>query len=88
MIAGKWTSKKSALDMRISSMLMSLIDNIPNVFVIGLSSRLHAIDPSFTRSGRLDDVQEIIIKLPRQRYEILDIITKSKSLLASPLCLN
>jgi SpoVK/Ycf46/Vps4 family AAA+-type ATPase len=79
MIAGKLTSKKSGLDMRISSMLMSLIDNSKNnVFIIGLSSRLHAIDPSFLRSGRLDDIQEIIIKLPEQRYQILNIITKSK----------
>lgn len=77
MIAGKLTSKKGSLDMRISSMLMSLIDGLnDNVFVIGLSSRLHAVDPSFLRSGRLDDIQEIIIKLPEQRYDILKIITK------------
>lgn len=77
MIAGKLTSKKANLDMRISSILMSLIDELKkNVFIIGLSSRLHAIDPAFLRSGRLDDVQEIIIKLPEQRYEILNIMTK------------
>ncbi|KAI9330121.1 P-loop containing nucleoside triphosphate hydrolase protein [Pilaira anomala] len=77
MIAGKLTSKKANLDMRISSILMSLIDGLKkNVFIIGLSSRLHAIDPAFLRSGRLDDVQELIIKLPKQRYEILNIMTK------------
>lgn len=80
MIAGKLTTKKGSLDLRISSMLMALIDASKNVFVIGLSSRLHAIEPSFLRSGRLDDMQEIIIKLPEQRYDILNIITKSKPL--------
>lgn len=77
MIAGKWSSKKSALDIRISSILLSLIDTTKNAYIIGLTSRLHAIDPSFIRSGRLDDLQEIIIKLPEQRYDILDIVTKS-----------
>ncbi|KAI9264680.1 P-loop containing nucleoside triphosphate hydrolase protein [Helicostylum pulchrum] len=82
MIAGKLTSKKASLDMRISSILMSLIDGLNSgVFVMGLTSRLHAVDPSFLRSGRLDDVQEIIIKLPEQRYEVLNIITQ-----ALPFC--
>lgn len=59
-------------------MLLSLIDTMDNAYIIGLTSRLHAIDPSFIRSGRLDDLQELIIKLPEQRYAILDILTKSK----------
>lgn len=42
----------------------------------GTTSRLHAIDPVFIRSGRLDMVVEIATKLPQQRYEILQIITK------------
>lgn len=79
MIAGKLTSKKASLDMRISSILMSLIDGLNSgVFVMGLTSRLHAVDPSFLRSGRLDDVQEIVIKLPEQRYDVLNIITQGK----------
>lgn len=79
MIAGKLTSKKASLDMRISSILMSLIDGLNSgVFVMGLTSRLHAVNPSFLRSGRLDDVQEIIIKLPEQRFEVLNIITQGK----------
>ncbi|KAI7889822.1 P-loop containing nucleoside triphosphate hydrolase protein [Mucor mucedo] len=77
MIAAKLTSKKGSLDMRISSILMALLDRSKNVFVIGLSSRIHAVDPSFLRSGRLDDIQEIVIKLPEQRYDILRIITKN-----------
>ncbi|CEP08698.1 hypothetical protein [Parasitella parasitica] len=76
MIAGNWTSKKSDLDMRLSSMLMSCIDNLQNAYVIGITSRLHAIEPAFLRSGRLDDIQEIVINSPQQRYDILDIITK------------
>ncbi|OBZ87913.1 hypothetical protein A0J61_04039 [Choanephora cucurbitarum] len=76
MLASKWTSKKSPLDMRLSSLFMSLIDKSDNIFLIGLTSRLHAIEPAFIRSGRLDDVQEIVIKYPEQRYEILNIITK------------
>ncbi|CAO3616280.1 unnamed protein product [Mucor hiemalis] len=77
MIAGTITSKKSGLDMRISSLLASLIDKMgSNVYIIGLSNRLHAIDPSFLRSGRIDDIMEIVIKLPEQRYAILQIVTK------------
>ena len=85
MIAGNWTSKKSDLDMRLSSMLMSCVDNLHNAFVIGITSRLHAIEPAFLRSGRLDDLQEIIINSPEQRYGILNIITKSKINIS---CLN
>lgn len=77
MLTGKWTSKKSALDMRISSLLLSLIDQLKDAYIIGLTSRLHAIDPSFLRSGRIDDLKEITIKLPEQRYAILQIVTKS-----------
>ncbi|KAL7316006.1 hypothetical protein PS15m_005155 [Mucor circinelloides] len=77
MIAGKWTSKKSDLDMRLSSMLMSCIDNVSNAYVIGMTSRLHAIEPAFLRSGRLDDLQEIVINTPEQRYAILAIVTKN-----------
>lgn len=77
MIAGFITSKKSGLDMRLSSLLASLIDKMgSNVYVIGLTNRLHAIDPSFLRSGRIDDVREIVVKLPEQRYAILQIVTK------------
>lgn len=77
MIAGTITSKKSGLDKRISSLLASLIDKMgSNVYIIGLSNRLHAIDPSFLRSGRIDDIMEIVIKLPEQRYAILQIVTK------------
>ncbi|KAK4515042.1 uncharacterized protein ATC70_002652 [Mucor velutinosus] len=77
MIAGKWTSKKSDLDMRLSSMLMSCIDAVDNAYVIGMTSRLHAIEPAFLRSGRLDDLEEITINTPEQRYAILSIVAKN-----------
>lgn len=77
-ITGKWSSKKGNLDIRISSILTQLIDQSEkNTFILGTTSRLHAIDPSFLRSGRLDTIQEIAIKRPWQRYEILDIMTKA-----------
>ena len=44
--------------------------------MLGLTSRLHAMDDSFLRAGRLDDVQEILIKTPQSRREILDIMTQ------------
>ncbi|KAI9471992.1 MAG: P-loop containing nucleoside triphosphate hydrolase protein [Benjaminiella poitrasii] len=76
MIAGQWTSKKNALDMRLASMLMTMIDQLENAYIIGITSRLHAIDASFLRSGRLDDLQLLNVKTPKQRYDILNILTK------------
>ena len=34
------------------------------------------MDDSFIRAGRLDDVQEVLIKTPQSRREILDIMTQ------------
>ncbi|RCH95460.1 Spermatoproteinsis associated protein 5 [Rhizopus azygosporus] len=77
-ISGRASTRKSKLDIRIFSVLLHLIDQLgKNGFIIGTTSRLHAIDPVFIRSGRLDMVVEIATKLPQQRYEILQIITKS-----------
>ncbi|KAG0183034.1 hypothetical protein DFQ28_005051 [Apophysomyces sp. BC1034] len=75
-------SKKEGVDARISSTLLSLLDELNAfnatsfVFIIGLSSRLHAIDPCFICSGRLDYLEEIVIKLSNQRREILDILAQ------------
>ncbi|KAF7725351.1 hypothetical protein EC973_009691 [Apophysomyces ossiformis] len=74
--------RKDAVDARISSTLLSLLDemNGPHatnfIFIIGLSSRLHAIDPCFLNSGRLDHHEELLIKLADQRYAILAILTQ------------
>ena len=43
---------------------------------VGLTSRLHAIDPCFLRAGRLDDVVEMNVKTAQARREILDIMTQ------------
>lgn len=45
----------------------------------GLTSRLHAIDPCFLRSGRLDTIHELTFTSPKQRYDVLHILTKSKA---------
>ncbi|KAI9251726.1 P-loop containing nucleoside triphosphate hydrolase protein [Sporodiniella umbellata] len=77
-IAGKWSSRKSSLDIRILSILTQLIDQSEhNVFILATTSRLHEIDPRFLRSGRLDILQELSIKRPHQRHEILKIVTKA-----------
>ncbi|KAG2214735.1 hypothetical protein INT45_013790 [Circinella minor] len=80
LLAGKLKGKKGDLDVRIASMLLSILDNLnqkePFIYIIGLTSRLHAIDDSFLRAGRLDDVQEVLIKTSQSRREILDIMTQ------------
>ncbi|KAL0097019.1 P-loop containing nucleoside triphosphate hydrolase protein [Phycomyces blakesleeanus] len=82
MLAGTLDHKKTGLDSRLGSLLLSLIDKInqPNddhlVYIIGITSRLHAVDPCFLRSGRLDKVEEIVIKDAKQRYEILLVLTQ------------
>jgi ATP-dependent 26S proteasome regulatory subunit len=79
MLAGKLIKSKTGLDTRVTSMMQSCIDdNQGQVFILALTNRLHAIDPSFLRSGRLDDVQELVIKFPSQRYDILTLLTQRK----------
>ncbi|SAM08560.1 hypothetical protein [Absidia glauca] len=77
MLAGKLIKSKTGLDTRVTSMMQSCIDdNQGQVFILALTNRLHAIDPSFLRSGRLDDVQELVVKFPSQRYDILTLLTQ------------
>ncbi|RUS19109.1 hypothetical protein BC937DRAFT_87980 [Endogone sp. FLAS-F59071] len=63
-------------------MLVSIVDSlntdpsVGQVFVIGTTNRLHAVDPSLIRSGRLDRIFELIIKSPAQRLQILNILTQ------------
>ncbi|CAO3645125.1 unnamed protein product [Cunninghamella blakesleeana] len=77
MVAPNLTKNKSGLDTRILSTLLSCIDNLPpNQFIIGLTNRLHAIDPCVLRSGRLDLRYELLVKLPSQRYSILEVLTE------------
>ncbi|CAO3622952.1 unnamed protein product [Cunninghamella echinulata] len=77
MVAPKLTKNKSGLDTRILSTLLSCIDQLsPHLFIIGITNRLHAIDPCVLRSGRLDHRYELVVKLPSQKYSILEILTK------------
>ncbi|KAI9029876.1 P-loop containing nucleoside triphosphate hydrolase protein [Phycomyces nitens] len=82
MLAGTLDHKKTGLDSRLGSLLLSLIDRINQpdddhlVYVVGITSRLHAVDPCFLRSGRLDKVEEIVIKDAKQRLEILIILAQ------------
>ncbi|CAG8466792.1 6314_t:CDS:10 [Acaulospora morrowiae] len=49
---------------------------IGQVFVIGLTNRLHAVNNTLRRPGRLDRTYELLIKKPEQRQKILEIMTK------------
>ncbi|CDS12876.1 hypothetical protein LRAMOSA05060 [Lichtheimia ramosa] len=65
-------------EVKVASALLSVIDRDETfLYIIGVTSRLHAVNPWFLRSGRLDDIQEIIINTPAARYEILDIMTQN-----------
>ncbi|ORZ26140.1 P-loop containing nucleoside triphosphate hydrolase protein [Absidia repens] len=75
MLAGKLSKNKTGLDTRTTSILQACLDQLDGtVFILGLTNRLHAIDASFLRSGRLDDIHELVVKLPSQRYSILSIL--------------
>ncbi|KAG0359766.1 hypothetical protein BGZ54_009844 [Gamsiella multidivaricata] len=64
--------------------LVDLINTNPSgnkVFIVGeihlsLTNRLHAVDQSLVRSGRLDKVFDLHLKGARQRLEVLDIVAK------------
>ncbi|KAI9317031.1 P-loop containing nucleoside triphosphate hydrolase protein [Dichotomocladium elegans] len=70
MIAGREAS--------VASVLRSVLDsNADFLYLIGLTSRLHAVDKTFLRSGRLDHVRELVVKTPSARREILEIMTRN-----------
>ncbi|KAI8994712.1 P-loop containing nucleoside triphosphate hydrolase protein [Pilobolus umbonatus] len=68
---------KNSLENRMASMIMHQLDQLENVFIIGLTSRLQSIDSCFLRSGRLDHIQALEVKSPEQRLAILTILSKS-----------
>ncbi|KAI9496440.1 P-loop containing nucleoside triphosphate hydrolase protein [Zychaea mexicana] len=82
LLAGSLKGKKGDLDVRIASTLLSILDRLnqhplcPFIYIIGLTSRLHAMDGSFLRAGRLDDVHEVVIKTSQARREILEIMAQ------------
>ncbi|KAL1933312.1 hypothetical protein VTP01DRAFT_7402 [Rhizomucor pusillus] len=82
LLAVRLAGKKSDLDIRVAATLKDILDNVNthdsqhSVYVIGLTSRLHAIDPCFLRSGRLDTIFELTIKTPLARQQVLDILAR------------
>ncbi|KAF9350852.1 hypothetical protein BGX26_011019 [Mortierella sp. AD094] len=72
----------SGVEAKLFATLLNLIDSInmrPNgskVFVIALTNRLHAVDTSLVRSGRLDKVFDLHLKGVHQRLQVLQILSK------------
>ncbi|GBB91358.1 hypothetical protein RclHR1_01860012 [Rhizophagus clarus] len=82
-ITDKIASICTGVESKLYSMLIKLIDSINSndlykgqIFIIGLTNRLYAINNNLYRSGRLDKIYELNIKKPEQRLQILKIITK------------
>ncbi|KAI9139500.1 P-loop containing nucleoside triphosphate hydrolase protein [Paraphysoderma sedebokerense] len=80
MIAGKTSNdmtKNTGLESRVQSLFLSLLDSvncekgIAPLFIIGLTNRLHALDPRITRPGRLDEIFEIPNLSADGRYQVL-----------------
>ncbi|KAF9958170.1 hypothetical protein BGZ72_000777 [Mortierella alpina] len=81
MIASKRTSRKG-VEAKLFATLLHLVDSInlsatgSKIFVIALTNRLHAVDSSLTRSGRLDKVFDLHLKGVEQRLQVLKIVSK------------
>ncbi|KAK9729674.1 hypothetical protein K7432_000081 [Basidiobolus ranarum] len=71
--------KSTNVEGRLFSKLIGMIDSIGvtrNLFVIGITNRLHAISISLMRSGRLDCLYELNYTRWEQRERVLRLITK------------
>ncbi|KAF9573770.1 hypothetical protein EC968_008049 [Mortierella alpina] len=81
MIASKRTSRKG-VEAKLFATLLHLVDSInlnaagSKIFIIALTNRLHAVDSSLTRSGRLDKVFDLHLKGVEQRLQVLKIVSK------------
>ncbi|KAG0011385.1 hypothetical protein BGZ80_000724 [Entomortierella chlamydospora] len=81
MIASGRASRKG-VEAKLFATLLNLIDAInmrptgSKVFVIALTNRLHAVDASLVRSGRLDKVFDLHLKGVHQRLQVLQILSK------------
>ncbi|KAF9429780.1 hypothetical protein BGZ94_009548, partial [Podila epigama] len=79
MIASGRASRKG-VEAKLFATLLHLIDSINlnpggnKVVVIALTNRPHAVDPSLTRSGRLDKVFDLHLKGVEQRLQVLNIL--------------
>ncbi|KAF9089336.1 hypothetical protein BGX23_006756 [Mortierella sp. AD031] len=81
MIASSRSSRKG-VEAKLFATLLHLVDSIHmsstgnKVFIIALTNRLHAVDSSLVRSGRLDKVYDLHLKGIEQRLGALRILSK------------
>ncbi|KAF9928778.1 hypothetical protein FBU30_002098 [Linnemannia zychae] len=81
MIASSRSSRKS-VEAKLFSTLLDIVDSINmnpignKVFIIALTNRLHAVDGSLVRSGRLDKVYDLHLKGVEQRLGALRVLSK------------
>ncbi|KAG0244831.1 hypothetical protein BGX31_008508 [Mortierella sp. GBA43] len=81
MIASSRASRKG-VEAKLFATLLHLVDSINThptrnrIFVIALTNRLHAVDASLVRSGRLDRIFDLHLKGAEQRLRVLDILSK------------
>ncbi|KAF9907353.1 hypothetical protein EC991_011002 [Linnemannia zychae] len=81
MIASSRSSRKG-VEAKLFSTLLHIVDSVNmqptgnKVFIIALTNRLHAVDSSLTRSGRLDKVYDLHLKGVEQRLGALRILSK------------
>ncbi|KAF9181297.1 hypothetical protein BGZ50_005599 [Haplosporangium sp. Z 11] len=81
MIASGRASRKG-VEAKLFATLLHLVDSINmepsgnKVFIIALTNRLHAVDTSLVRSGRLDKVFDLHLKGVEQRLAVLNILSK------------
>ncbi|KAF9155312.1 hypothetical protein BG015_010336 [Linnemannia schmuckeri] len=81
MIASTRSSRKG-VEARMFATLLHLVDSINTqlsgnkIFVIALTNRLHAVDSSLVRSGRLDKLYDLHLKGVNQRLGALRILSK------------
>ncbi|KAG0060618.1 hypothetical protein BGZ89_012105 [Linnemannia elongata] len=81
MIASARSSRKG-VEAKLFATLLHLVDSINvqpsgnKIFIIALTNRLHAVDGSLVRSGRLDKVYDLHLKGVDQRLGALRILSK------------
>ncbi|CAK9186210.1 unnamed protein product [Ilex paraguariensis] len=71
-------------DIRVASQLFMLMDSnkplstsIPQVVVVASTNRVDAIDPALRRSGRFDAEIEVTTPTEAERFQILELYTKT-----------
>ncbi|KAG0202606.1 hypothetical protein BGX28_004922 [Mortierella sp. GBA30] len=81
MIASSRASRKG-VEAKLFATLLHLVDSInmgptgSKIFIIALTNRIHAVDNSLLRSGRLDKVFDLHLKGVEQRLRVLEILSK------------